>query len=346
MKQETMIRCGLVGCGSISKNHLFAIKKNLSTIKLVAVCDKNAELVKEVAREFKVSSYDDYTSMLDKEDLELVILCTPSGFHPAQTIEASQKGINVLTEKPMALILEDANKMVNACEENNINLFVVKQIRFNPLLKALKSSIEEGYFGKIFLFHANVFWTRPQSYYDESDWRGSKDLDGGSFMNQASHHVDLLSWLFGRPEELHAYTGTLGRSIESEDTGVVNFKFQQDILGSMSVTTLTYPSNLETSLTVIGEKGTVKIGGQSLDVIEKWEFENKKANSSIDSSNKKFFDSKSYGHEMYYEAVAKSLRGKTNNAVSGLEAIKSLEIITAIQESSLEKRTIKFPLNI
>ena len=216
------------------------------------------------------------TEMLRKEDLDVVTICTPSGLHAQQTILAAEYGVNVICEKPMATRYMDGVNMVKACDKANIRLFVVKQNRLNPTLRLLKRAVKEGRFGSIKLVQLNVFWTRPQSYYDHGmGWRGTWEFDGGAFMNQASHYVDLVEWLIGPVEKVQAMTNTT-RAIEAEDTGVLNLRWRNGALGSMAVTMLTYPQNLEGSITILGEKGTVRVGGVAVNEIQTWNFSDKK----------------------------------------------------------------------
>ena len=197
-------------------------------------------------------------SMLQESNLDLVAICTPSGLHPRQTIAVAHAGVNVMTEKPMATRWKDGMRMVEACDNANVRLFVVKQNRFNATLQLLRRAMREGRFGQVYMANVNVFWTRPQEYYDSDRWRGTWELDGGAFMNQASHYIDLMDWLIGPVDSVHAMTGTLARNIEVEDSGVMNIRWRSGTLGSVSVTMLTYPKNLEGSLTILGEHGSVQ----------------------------------------------------------------------------------------
>ena len=192
----------------------------------------------------------------------MVILATPSGLHAPQTIEAAEAGRHVVTEKPMATRWSDGKAMVQACDQAGVRLFVVKQNRLNATIQLLKRAMDKKRFGQIYMVNVNVFWNRPQEYYDSARWRGTWEFDGGAFMNQASHYVDLLDWLVGPVECVHAFTATLARRIEVEDTGVANVRWRSGALGSINVTMLTYPKNLEGSITIIGERGTVRVGGR------------------------------------------------------------------------------------
>ncbi|RMH91077.1 MAG: gfo/Idh/MocA family oxidoreductase, partial [Calditrichaeota bacterium] len=270
--RDRKIRIGLVGCGRISRNHFRAIEHHTDNMELAAICEIDPERLQEHVDRYKVPGYQRLEDMLTSESLDLVAICTPSGLHPEQVIECAQAGVHVMTEKPMATRWWDGLRMVRACDEARVRLFVVKQNRSNPTLQMLKRAVEEGRFGRIYMVHINVFWTRPQEYYDSAKWRGTWELDGGAFMNQASHYVDLLDWLIGPVASVHAMTGTLARNIEVEDTGVMNIRWRNGALGSMAVTMLTYPKNFEGSITIIGERGTVRVGGVAVNEIQHWEF--------------------------------------------------------------------------
>ncbi len=243
--EKRKIRVGVVGCGRISNNHFNAISQYNEDLELVSVCDTDPVVLKEVLNEKKVSRYLNLSDMLDNEKLDLVILCTPSGLHPKQAILAAKYGVNVVSEKPMATKYSDGVAMVDACDSAKVRLFVVKQNRRNATLQLLKRAVVDGRFGQIKMVHLNVFWTRPQEYYDAGGgWRGTWQFDGGAFMNQASHYVDLVEWLIGPVDCVQAFMSTT-RDIEAEDTGVLNIKWRSGALGSMAVTMLTYPKNLE-----------------------------------------------------------------------------------------------------
>ena len=266
------IRNAIVGCGRISKNHFGAIEKHAQDMELAAVCDNNPAVLAAHVAQYQVPGYRSLAELLEMTDCDLVTICTPSGLHPHMVIEAAQAGKHVMTEKPMATRWMDGLAMIEACDAAKRRLFVIKQNRRNATLQLLKRAVDEKRFGKIYMVHLNVFWTRPQEYYDSAKWRGTWEMDGGAFMNQASHYVDLLEWLIGPIADVQAMTGTLARDIEVEDTGVLNVRWRNGALGSMAVTMLTYPKNLEGSITIIGEKGTVRVGGVAVNEIQIWDF--------------------------------------------------------------------------
>ena len=235
--------------------------------------------------------------------------------------------------------------MVNACDEAGVRLFVVKQNRRNATLQLLKKAIEQKRFGKIYMVNLNVFWTRPQSYYDQGAWRGTWEYDGGAFMNQASHYVDLIEWLIGPLESLQAYTATLERDIEAEDTGVISLRWRSGALGSMNVTMLTYPKNLEGSITILGEKGTVRIGGMAVNEVQHWEFaDTDPDDAKVKEASYETTSVYGIGHPLYYDNVIKVMRGESEPETDGREGLKSLEVIIATYLSARDGKRVGLPL--
>lgn len=342
---DRRIRLGLVGCGRIAKNHFGAIEQFKDDIELVAVCDVDKKVMESHQQQYDVPGYTNIEDMLKKEQLDVVSLCTPSGLHPEQTILTAKYQVNVITEKPMATRWKDGVNMVKACDRAGVRLFVVKQNRRNKTLQLLKRAMEEGRFGRIHMVNLNVFWTRPQEYYDMGKWRGTWELDGGAFMNQASHYVDLIDWLVGPVEKIQAMTGTLARNIEVEDTGVLNIKWRNGALGSMNVTMLTYPKNYEGSITILGEKGSVRIGGVAVNDIQHWEFSDKKDyDQQVTEANYETTSVYGFGHPLYYKNVIDVLRGECESETDGREGLKSLEVLIAAYLSARDGKTISLPL--
>ena len=338
------IRMAIVGCGRISKNHFGSIERHADNLELAAVCDVNPETLSNHIEKYGVPGYRDFADMLEKEALDLVALTTPSGLHPDQTVLAAKHNVHVMTEKPMATRWSDGVRMVKACDEAGVRLFVVKQNRRNTTLQLLKRAVEEKRFGKIHMVHLNVFWSRPQSYYDQAKWRGTWEFDGGAFMNQASHYVDLLDWLIGPVDKVQCMMSTT-RDIEVEDTGVLNVRWRNGALGSMSVTMLTYPKNLEGSITILGEKGTVRVGGVAVNDIQLWQFADRRDyDDQIQSANYETTSVYGFGHPLYYKNVVDVLRGEADPETDGREGLKSLEVIIAAYLSARDGRTISLPL--
>lgn len=339
------IRIAVVGCGRIAKNHFASIAQYPDDFELVAVCDNNKKALESAQAEHKVAGYLSLTELLKNEQLDVVTLCTPSGVHPEQAIEVAGAGINVISEKPMATRWKDGVDMVKACDKAGVRLFVVKQNRRNTTLQLLKRAMEEGRFGRIYMVNLNVFWTRPQEYYDAAKWRGTWELDGGAFMNQASHYVDLIDWLIGPVEKIQAMTGTLERDIEVEDTGVMNIKWRNGAMGSMNVTMLTYPKNYEGSITILGEKGTVRVGGVAVNEIQHWEFEDAKDyDKDIQQANYETTSVYGFGHPLYYKSVIETMRGGCEPETCGREGLKSLEVLIAAYLSARDGNTVSLPL--
>jgi UDP-N-acetyl-2-amino-2-deoxyglucuronate dehydrogenase len=340
------IRIAITGCGRISKKHFESIEKHTDSFELVALCDSNLQILREHENKFKVYGYQRFEEMLKAEKIDVVVLCTPSGQHSSQAILAARSGINVMTEKPMATRWHDGVNMVKAFDEEGVRLFVVKQNRRNATLQLLKSAVQKKRFGRIYMVNINVFWTRPQEYYDSAKWRGTWEFDGGAFMNQASHYVDLVDWLIGPVESLQAYTGTLARNIEVEDTGVVSIKWRSGALGSMNVTMLTYPINLEGSITIIGEKGTVRIGGLAVNEIQHWEFaEGDADDEKVKTASYETTSVYGFGHPLYYKNVLDVLRGASEPETDGREGLRSLEMLIATYLSARDGKRISLPLD-
>lgn len=338
------IRLAIVGCGRISKSHFNSIEKNQNNIKLISICDNQMEILSKNEIKYKVKGYVELNDMLKHENLDLVALCTPSGSHAIQTEICAKHGVNVMTEKPMATRWQDGLRMVKVCNDERIRLFVIKQNRSNPTLQLLKRAINENRFGKINMFNFNIFWNRPQEYYDQAPWRGTREHDGGAFMNQASHYIDLLEWLLGPIDKVQSIISTT-RDIEVEDTGVINVRCRNGALGSINVTMLTYLKNFEGSITILGEKGTVRIGGVAANEVHHWEFDEKKDyDDKIKEANYQTKSVYGFGHELYYKNVIESLQGKTEPDTDGREGLKSLEIIIAAYLSAKENKTISLPL--
>jgi UDP-N-acetyl-2-amino-2-deoxyglucuronate dehydrogenase len=339
------IRVALVGCGRISANHFSAIQKHSHHLELVDVCDINPNALEKAISTTGAKGHRSLEEMLEKTTADLVILATPSGLHPDQAIQIAKSGRHVMTEKPMATRLKDGVRMVKACDDAGVRLFVVKQNRRNATLQLLKKAMEQKRFGRIYMVNVNVFWTRPQDYYDSASWRGTWEFDGGAFMNQASHYVDLLDWLIGPIESLQSYTGTLERDIQVEDSGVVSLKWRSGALGSMNVTMLTYPKNFEGSITILGEKGTVRIGGVAVNEIQHWEFsEPHPDDEKTKTSNYQTTSVYGLGHPLYYENVIQVLRGEAEPETDGREGLKSLEVLIAIYLSARDGKRVALPL--
>jgi len=339
------IRVALVGCGRIAEKHLEAIRAHGERLELVAVCDVERAALEAAVQRTGAAAFTSLGSLLSSSEADVVVLCTPSGLHPAQAIQSAAAGRHVITEKPMATRWADGKRMVEACDAANVRLFVVKQNRRNATLQLLKRAVEQKRFGRIYMVTLNVFWSRPQSYYDSAKWRGTWEFDGGALMNQASHYVDLLDWLIGPIESVQAYTATLARHIQVEDTAVVGVRWRSGALGSMSVTMLTYPKNYEGSITILGESGTVRIGGVAVNDIQHWEFAVPNADDArVRDASYTTSSVYGYGHPLYYDNVIGALRGEAEAETDGREGLRSLEVLIATYLSARDGRRVALPL--
>ncbi len=345
--RDRKIKLALIGLGRVAQTHLDAIDKLSNDLDLVSVCDKSDKKLQEITKKFNAKGYNELSECLNETDADVVVLCTPSGFHSNQTIAAAEKGKHVITEKPMATRWKDGIRMLEACEKHDVRLFVIKQNRFNEPLQLLKKAIEENRFGKIYMANLNVLWTRKQSYYEQGAWRGTWRLDGGAFMNQASHYFDLLHWLVGPVESIYSMTATLARDIEVEDTGVVAVKWRSGALGTLNITVLTYPEDREGSIIILGEKGTVKIGGIALNRIDDWSFsESHPMDSEVENASYSTDSIYGFGHPKYYQNVIDVFRGKAAPITSGVDGLKSLELLIAAYRSSRDDKPVHLPLEL
>ena len=337
-------KVALVGCGRISRNHFDALRK-IDGLTLTAVCDVVPERAQAAGEQEGVASFTSYEEMLKRADCDVVSVCTPSGLHAAQGALAARAGKHVITEKPMAITLGQADELVKACDDAGVFLFVVKQNRLNPPIQLLRRAIDKGRFGRIFLANTTVRWQRPQDYYDAAPWRGTWEFDGGAIMNQASHYVDLIQWLVGPVETVMAKTATQARRIEAEDSGVALLKFRSGALGLIEVNVLTYPRNLEGSITILGEKGSVKIGGTAVNRVEHWLFADYDDDDKlIESASTNPPNVYGFGHDGYYRNVLSVLRGEAQPQTDGRAGRKSLELILGIYESAKIGREVPIPL--
>jgi UDP-N-acetyl-2-amino-2-deoxyglucuronate dehydrogenase len=342
---DRKIRFALVGCGRISKNHFASLAQHAASAELVAVCDNQPERAQAAAALTGAQAFDSLDAMLNGCQADIVVLTSPSGLHPRQAVRSAQAGCHVLTEKPMATKWDEGMAMVRACRDAGVKLFVVKQNRLNPTMQHLKAAIEAQRFGRIAMVNVNVFWTRPQSYYDEAPWRGRWDLDGGAFMNQASHYVDMVDWLVGPVDNVHAYTATLGRDIEAEDTGVMSLRLRSGGLASINVTMLTHGQNFEGSITILGEHGTVRVGGVALNEVQHWQFADARAeDAEVTSASYATTSVYGHGHPLYYRNVIDTLQGRSHAEVDGYSGLRSLEVIIAAYRSARDGVRVGLPL--
>ena len=344
MTDERKFRIAFLGCGRISANHFEAISR-VDGLELAAVCDVVEERARAAGEAQGVPWFTNYDQMLAGAQCDVVAIATPSALHPPHGILAARSGKHVISEKPMATSLTGADELVKACDDAGVRLFVVKQNRLNATIQLVKRAIDKGRFGRIYMANATVRWARPQEYYDQAPWRGTWEFDGGAFMNQASHYVDLIQWLVGPVESVMAKTATLARKIEAEDSGAAILKFRNGAIGVIEVTMLTFPKNYEGSITLLGEKGTVKIGGTAVNKIEHWQFADYDDDDKlVEAANTNPPSVYGFGHEPWYRNVLKVLRGQAVPDTDGRGGRKSLELILGVYESAKTGREVPLPL--
>jgi predicted dehydrogenase len=332
----TRINFALVGCGRIAKRHseLLGLGQ-IPNARLAAVCDIKADRASAIGSTMKVPHYTDMHEMMQREVIDAVVVLTESGRHANHVMELAPYGKPIMVEKPMALTLADADRMIYACDKAGVKLFVVKQNRFNVPVMKLREAVEAGRFGKMVMGTVRVRWCRTQNYYDQDSWRGTWAFDGGVLANQASHHIDLLEWMLGQPVSVFAMAKTALVKIEAEDTAVVALRFASGAFGIIEATTAVRPKDLEGSISLLGEGGTVVIEGFAVNQMKTWNFvvpapgdEDALRKYSVNPPNVYGF-----GHQAYYEHVVDCILNNSQQLVDGLEGRKSLELITAIYES-------------
>ncbi|HAT72928.1 MAG TPA: oxidoreductase [Elusimicrobia bacterium] len=337
------IKFALVGCGRIAKRHSELLgNRQIAGAVLAAVCDIVPEKARLMGERFGVPYYTDLREMMAKTPVDAVSVLTESGHHAANVVELSKYGKHIIVEKPMALTLDDADAMIKACADAGIKLFVVKQNRFNVPVVKLREALEAGRFGKLVLGTVRVRWCREQKYYDQDKWRGTWALDGGVLANQASHHVDLLEWMMGEVEGVYAMSATALVKIETEDTAVVTVRFRNGALGVIEATTAARPKDLEGSISILGETGTVEIGGFAVNQMKTWNFRQPEPGDAevMTKYSVNPPDVYGFGHKAYYEHVVDCINNDSRQLVDGIEGRKSLELIAGIYESIETKREV------
>ena len=324
----------IIGCGRIAKRHAEQMIKHG---RLVAVCDIITEKADELALKYNAKAYYSIEELLQAEtDLSLVAVCTPNGLHAAHSIIALESGNHVLCEKPLCITAEDGKKMIAAAENGGKKLFVVKQNRYNPPVAFLKDLIANGKLGKIYSFQINCFWNRPEAYY--TDWKGNKELDGGTLFTQFSHFIDLLYWLLGDVATVKTISKNFAHpSIEFEDTGIVAFEMQSGVIGSLNYTVNSFEKNMEGSFTVFAENGTVKIGGQYLNELEYCKvagIEKPDLPTGNPANGYGFYQGSMSNHDKVYENLILALQDEKHAFASAEDGLKTVEIIQKIYTKS------------
>ncbi|WP_108022382.1 Gfo/Idh/MocA family protein [Melghirimyces profundicolus] len=335
-----MIRYGIIGCGHIARKHVEAIRATDGAI-LSAVCDKDPERMEPYLGD-GVEGTVDVEEFLGRTDLDVVNICTPSGFHADLTVRAAEAGKHVLVEKPMALTLEDADRMIQACRENGVQLSVVHPNRFRPAIRELRKRLEAGAFGKFSHANATVRWNRNQEYYDQASWRGTRAMDGGVLMNQAIHNLDLLLWMMGDVEEVSSYHATRLRRMEAEDTSVSILKFKNGALGVIEAAVTLYPRNLEESLALFGEKGTAVVGGPTANWIQAWQFADLSEGQSEEVRRRVHEDPYGIpGHQCLIRDMTDAVQSGRRPLVTGEDGRRALALVIACQTAAETGRPVR-----
>lgn len=349
------IKFAIIGCGRISYKHIEALASNFEEAELVSLCDvvidkaegRKKEYLDKLGKDLKVTVYEDYKKMLESEDIDAVSIATESGYHPEIAIYAMNCGKHVIVEKPMALSIEDADKMIAAAKANNVKLCVSHQNRFNKSVQMLRESIEENRFGKLINGTARILWNRNMDYYTQAPWRGTWELDGGTLMNQCIHNIDLLQWMLGGEiDTVYSQCDTFLRDIEAEDFGAVMIRFKNGAIGIIEGSACVYPKNLEETLSIFGEKGTVCIGGIAVNKIENWRFGDGLDNEEeILKSQEGDPDSVyGFGHIPLYKDMIDAINENREPLINGEQGKKGMSIILAAYKSRKTGLPVKFPL--
>lgn len=334
--ENKKIKFAIIGCGRIAQRHAEHIN-NLA--ELVAVCDVEMEKANALSTKYNAKAYQDLNEMLaQQQDVDVVSICSPNGLHAEHSIKALKAGFHVLCEKPMAISVHDCGAMIKAAEEANKRLFAIKQNRFNPPVIAVKNAIDNGNLGKIYSIQLNCFWNRNNDYYHNS-WKGTKDLDGGTLYTQFSHFIDLVYWMIGDVKRVYALTSNFAHKdiIEFEDSGVIVLEFYNGAIGGINYTVNSFQKNMEGSLTIFGEKGTVKIGGQYLNELEYQNiegFEIKELPEGNKPNNYGNYVGSMSNHDKIYKNVINVLLNGDSISTNSFEGLKTVEIIDKIYQSA------------
>lgn len=330
----------IIGCGFIAKKHAKAIEA-INGAKLIAVSDKVPSAMQPYVEEYGADAYEDLDEMLSRKDIDVVCVCTPTGLHASIAIKAANAKKHIILEKPIAMTLEETDEIIDVCKKNKVKLAIVHPNRFRPVVMELRKILDSNMLGKISHANAIVNWNRNQEYYDQSYWRGTKAFDGGALMNQAIHNLDLLLWFMGEPVEVFSMEATRIRNIEAEDVSVGLVKFNSGALGVVQASTSVYKQNFEESITIFGEKGTVKIGGKNAIFFDHLEVEGmseEEINALKEEIKKDPFGVP--GHQRIIEDLIEAIKEDREPAVSGEEGRKSLELVLSFYESAKTNQPI------
>jgi predicted dehydrogenase len=340
MKHDQKIKFALIGCGAITNKHMIAISR-LDNAEVVGAYDIDSRAARAFGEKNSIPAFTDIEAMIEKTEPDVLNILTPSGIHAENVLELMHFNRHFVVEKPLALRLDQIDRIVEECDANGIKIFVVQQNRFNPPIQKLKEALEKGRFGKLVLGTIRVRWCRPQAYYDQKSWRGTWVNDGGVFTNQASHHIDMLIWLMGDVESVMAKTATRLVNIEAEDTGAAILRFKNGALGILEATTATRPKDLEGSISILGEKGSVEIGGFFMNELKTWNFEETDdMDAEVWDKFSKVPSEPAWNHTQFFKDVLDSLMNGKRGLIDGLEGRKSVELINAIYESAETGREV------
>lgn len=340
------IHFAIIGCGRIAPKHAESIQQ-IEEAELVAVCDIIEEKAQTFARRYQADFYVDYLQMLERNDIDIVNICTPSGLHAKIGIAAAKAGKHVIVEKPMSMYLKEADELIKACREAGVKLAVCHQNRFNKSVRQLRQALEEGKFGRLTHGNATIRWNRNDDYYKQATWRGTWKDDGGVLMNQSIHNIDLLQWMLGPVDSIFAYTARNLRKIEAEDVAVAVLKFTNGALGGIEASSTIYPKNLEETLNIFGEKGTACIGGIAVNKIEGWRFKE-----NFEEEEKAIITAQEadppnvygFGHQELILDMIGAIRENREPMINGEEGRKALETILGIYKSVATGQPVKLPL--
>lgn len=344
----------IIGCGRISYKHVEGLYENKDLANLVATCDVKIDLAEAKAKEYvekmgdnslRIGTYEDYKEMLEKEDIDVVTIATESGYHAEIAIYCMNRGKHVIVEKPMAMSIDDANRMIEVAKANNVKLSVAHQNRFNKPIQKLREAVEGNKLGRIMNGTARILWRRDDNYYKQAPWRGTYELDGGTLMNQCIHNIDLLQWMIGSEvERVYAETETFRNPIEAEDFGAIVVRFKNGSIGIIEGSAVVYPKNLEETLSVFGTEGTVVIGGLAVNELKTWRFENENEEEVKKDLQVQIDSVYGKGHTPLFKDVIEAVLEDRKPYISGEDAIVPLSIILAAYKSMKTGLPVKFPL--
>lgn len=345
------LKYALIGCGRISPNHLAAAIKN--ELEIVALCDIVPESMENIISKFNLSpstpTYTNYKELLEKEKPELVAICTESGKHGQMALDCINAGCHLIVEKPIALSLEEVDEIIHKAKEKNVKVSTCHQNRFNKSIQKVREAVEQERFGRLLHGTAHIRWNRGEDYYKQALWRGTWEQDGGALMNQCIHNIDLLRWMMGDEiAEVVGMTDNMNHPfIETEDLGMALIKFSNGSYGIVEGTTNVYPANLEETLYIFGDRGTVKVGGKSVNLIEEWQFADH-----LDDPNEvkeKYHENPpniyGFGHSPLYMDVIEAIQNNREPYVTAEDGRRALELVLAIYKSAAEGKSVKLPLD-